>query len=86
LARRSSANTSGIVALIGINLVFSFVIPNVAWQAHIGGLITGLAVAIGFALFRGRRQEVLVDVLTVAVVSGALVLLLFLPPGAVNVG
>ena len=86
LARRSSANTSGIVALIGINLVFSFVIPNVAWQAHIGGLITGLAVAIGFALFRGRRQEVLVDVLTVAIVSGALVLLLLLPPGAINVG
>ena len=86
LARRSSANTSGIVALIGINLVFSFVIPNVAWQAHIGGLITGLTVAIGFALFRGRRQEVMVDVLTVAIVSGALALLLLLPPGAINVG
>jgi membrane associated rhomboid family serine protease len=90
LARRASANTSGIVALIGINLVFSFVIPNVAWQAHVGGLVTGLAVAGGFALGRRHRrdyrQELLVDVLTVVVVCGALSLLLLLPPGVVNIG
>ena len=61
LARRSSANTSGIVALIGINLVFSFVIPNVAWQAHVGGLATGLAVASWFRASsrpaRGARRR-----------------------------
>jgi len=33
LARRASANTSSIVALIAINLVFSFTIPDIAWQA-----------------------------------------------------
>jgi membrane associated rhomboid family serine protease len=86
LARRSSANTSGIVALIGINLVFSFVIPNIAWQAHIGGLITGLAVASGFALARGRRDELVADVLVVAAVGVALGLLMFLPPGVINLG
>ena len=86
LARRSSANTSGIVALIGINLVFSFVIPNIAWQAHIGGLITGLAVASGFALARGRRDELVADILVVAAVGVALGLLMFLPPGVANLG
>jgi membrane associated rhomboid family serine protease len=86
LARRSSANTSSILALIGINLVFSFVIPNVAWQAHVGGLITGLAVAAGLGLARGRRQEVLVDVVTMVVVGTALGLLLLLPAGAINTG
>ena len=90
LARRSSANTSGIVALIGINLVFSFIVPDIAWQAHIGGLITGLAVAGGFALARLRRRdqrrELVVDVLTIAIVGCALGLLMLLPPGAVNVG
>ena len=89
LARRSSANTSGIVALIGINLVFSFVIPNVAWQAHIGGLVTGLAVAGGFALARrqrrDRRRELVSDVVTIVIVCIALGFLLFLPPGAINV-
>jgi membrane associated rhomboid family serine protease len=90
LARRSSANTSGILALIGINLVFSFVIPDIAWQAHIGGLVTGLAVAGGFALARlGRRdqhRERTMDVLTIVVVAGVLGLFLLLPPGVVNLG
>jgi membrane associated rhomboid family serine protease len=89
LARKASTNTSGIVALIGINLVFSFVIPNVAWQAHIGGLISGLAVAGGFAVARrerrDRRRELVADIVTVAVVFTALCFLLLLPPGAVNV-
>ena len=86
LARRSSANTSGIVALIGVNLVFSFVIPNVAWQAHVGGLATGVAVASGFALARGRREERIVDVLTVVGACAALALLMLLPAGVANLG
>jgi membrane associated rhomboid family serine protease len=86
LARRSSAGTSGIVALIAINLVFSFVIPNVAWQAHVGGLATGLAVAGGFALVRGRRTELLADVLVVAGACVALGLLMLLAPGVFNLG
>jgi membrane associated rhomboid family serine protease len=86
LARRSSANTSGILALIGVNLAFSFLIPNVAWQAHVGGLVAGLAVAGGFGLARGHRYELLVDILTVVVVAGALSLLMLLPPGVINTG
>ena len=89
LARRASSNTSGILALIGINLVFSFVIPNVAWQAHVGGLISGLAVAGGFAVARrerrDRRRELVADIVTVVVVFAALCFLLLLPPGAINV-
>ena len=86
LARRSSTNTSGIVALIAVNLVFSFVIPDIAWQAHIGGLVTGLVVAAGFGLLRGRRAELLADILVVAGTGVALGLLMFLPPGVVNLG
>ncbi len=86
LARRSSANTSGIIALIGVNLVFSFVIPNVAWQAHVGGLATGVAVASGFALARGRREERIADVLTVVGACAALALLMLLPAGVANLG
>ena len=31
--------------IIVINAVLGFVIPNIAWQAHLGGLVTGAAAA-----------------------------------------
>lgn len=35
-----------LVVLIAINLVFGFVVGGVAWQAHIGGLLTGALVSL----------------------------------------
>ena len=37
-----------------LNLVLGFLVPGVSWQAHIGGLITGLALAWG--LVRDRES------------------------------
>lgn len=34
-----------LLAIVGINLVMGFIIPGVAWQAHVGGLIGGLIAA-----------------------------------------
>ena len=59
VARRAALNTSGIVSLIGINLVFSFVVPDINWLAHLGGLATGLVVAGVLGSERGRRWQVL---------------------------
>lgn len=42
--RRLHRDAGPVVAMIVINLAFSF-LPNVAWQAHLGGLVTGLAVS-----------------------------------------
>jgi membrane associated rhomboid family serine protease len=88
LARRASANTSGIIGLIAINLVFSFSVPNIAWQAHVGGLATGLVVAGGLSLARRGRlgKQVLVGAGVVLATTVALGLLLTLPPGALNLG
>lgn len=88
LARRASANTSGIIALIAINLVFSFTVPDIAWQAHVGGLATGLVVAGGLSLARrGRRAEqLLVGTGVVLATTVALGLLLTLAPGVANLG
>jgi membrane associated rhomboid family serine protease len=86
LARRASANTSSIVALIAINLVFSFTIPDIAWQAHVGGLVTGLVVAAGLSAFRHRREELVADVAILAATCVVLGLLLLLAPGVVNLG
>jgi membrane associated rhomboid family serine protease len=83
LARRAALNTSGILSLIVINLVFSFVVPDINWLAHLGGLATGLVVAAGYGLARRRRQQRLVAVLTVVSVCAVLCLLLLLTPGQV---
>jgi membrane associated rhomboid family serine protease len=43
--------------LIAINGVMGFLIPQIAWQAHLGGLVTGgLCAAVLAYTPRGRRQ------------------------------
>jgi membrane associated rhomboid family serine protease len=57
LRRQVGAEAGGLVALIGLNLVISFAVPNISWQAHIGGLITGVLVALALrAADRVRRR------------------------------
>ena len=45
-------------ALVAINLGLSFVIPNLSWGGHVGGLIGGILVMLAYAHWgdRGRAQ------------------------------
>jgi membrane associated rhomboid family serine protease len=58
LAKRLQADVRPVVFLIVINLVLSFTIPQIAWQAHVGGLIAGglLTAAYAYAPRPGRTQ------------------------------
>jgi membrane associated rhomboid family serine protease len=57
LRRKVGAEASGLVVLIGLNLFISFAVPNISWQAHIGGLVTGVVVALALqAADRVRRR------------------------------
>ncbi|MDX5317985.1 MAG: rhomboid family intramembrane serine protease, partial [Actinomycetes bacterium] len=59
LQRRLGRSAAGMYVLIGINAVIGFVIPNIAWQAHLGGLLTGAAAAAVIAYAgRGRSDAV----------------------------
>ena len=40
--RQARMNTTSLLVLIGINVVLGFVVPGIAWEAHLGGLVTGL--------------------------------------------
>ncbi len=43
LNRRLGRSSAWMYTVIGINAVLGFVIPNIAWQGHLGGFVTGLA-------------------------------------------
>ncbi|MEV4333920.1 rhomboid family intramembrane serine protease [Streptomyces sp. NPDC049597] len=47
LMRRLRYDMRPVVALLAINLVITFFWPGIAWQAHVGGLIAGAALAYG---------------------------------------
>jgi len=56
-SRHLRSDISGIGGLIGVNLLIGFLVPGIDWRAHLGGLLTGMAVA--FVLARapsGPRQ------------------------------
>lgn len=63
-----------IMIVIAINLVIGFLIPNIAWQAHVGGLIVGGVVAYALFATRNPRQKN-TQVLLLAGIAVALIIL-----------
>ncbi|MFI7871307.1 rhomboid family intramembrane serine protease [Streptomyces salinarius] len=55
LVRRLNADMRPVVILLVINLIFTFTWANIAWQAHIGGLVAGGV--IGFAMLHAPRER-----------------------------
>lgn len=57
LNRKLNLSTAGMWATIAINAVIGFVIPNIAWQAHLGGIVTGAACAAVIAAFNAPERR-----------------------------
>ncbi|MDT3395206.1 rhomboid family intramembrane serine protease [Streptomyces sp. B1866] len=56
LMRRLNYDMRPVVALLALNLLFTFTWSGISWQAHVGGLVMGTAVAYGMVHApRGRR-------------------------------
>jgi membrane associated rhomboid family serine protease len=60
LAKKLQFDVRGIVGLIVINLVITFVAPGISWQGHVGGLVTGAAVAAVFG-YAPRTNRTLIQ-------------------------
>jgi membrane associated rhomboid family serine protease len=59
LYRKMGLSTVPIFVLIGINAVLSFTVHGIAWQAHLGGLVTGaIASAVLILAPKARRSTV----------------------------
>ena len=68
--RRLGRSAGGIVGVIVVNGVLSFVLPGVAWQAHLGGLVTGALLGAAYAYAPRERQKVVSVLATVVVLAG----------------
>lgn len=72
--RRLGIDTRMLVVLIVINLGLGFVVPGIAWQAHVGGLAVGAVTGWLLAANRGpRRDRVGTGVVTAVLLALALV-------------
>lgn len=73
VSRRLGADVRGITWLIALNLVIGFVLPNIDWRAHVGGLLTGAVLAAAYA-YAPRSLRLPAQVGASLVVVGALTL------------
>jgi len=70
VSRRLKLDTRGIVVLIAINLALSFFLHNIiAWQDHIGGLLTGALLTAAYAYAPRKNRAVVQVAATVAVAA-----------------
>jgi membrane associated rhomboid family serine protease len=86
VARRLRLDTRGIVILIAINLALSFFFHNfIAWQAHVGGLLTGVVLTAAYAYAPRKNRAALQILATVAVVA-VLVIAIVIRNGQLTAG
>jgi membrane associated rhomboid family serine protease len=69
VARRLGLDARGVVFLIVVNLVLGFVVPYIAWQAHVGGLVTGAALTAAYVYAPRRHRGAVQLGATVAVLA-----------------
>lgn len=60
VGRQLRMDIGWVAGIIVINLVFTFTIPGISWQGHLGGLITGMLVA-GAYVYPGPARRNLVQ-------------------------
>jgi membrane associated rhomboid family serine protease len=72
VAKRLNLDFRWVVAVIVINLVFTFVVPAVSsqlisWQAHVGGLVTGGLVAAAYVCAPRNARNLIQSAVTIGV-------------------
>ncbi|PSJ28683.1 rhomboid family intramembrane serine protease [Streptosporangium nondiastaticum] len=72
IMRRLNYDMRPVAALLVLNLIFTFTWHNIAWEAHIGGLVVGAAVAYGM-VHAPREKRALVQGLTCGVALAVIV-------------
>ncbi len=66
VSRRLGLDSRQVVLLIVLNLVISFSVPYIAWQAHVGGLIAGGLLTAAYAYAPQKNRTLIQVAATVA--------------------
>jgi len=69
---RGQANLRQFGGLLAINLMFGFLVPGIAWQAHLGGLAAGFVIAWVWTQRRRQVQAWNATALMVAAISAVI--------------
>ena len=69
VTHRLGGDYRGIIGLIAINFAIGFVATGIAWQAHLGGLVTGAALAAAYAYAPKERRTLVAFAAPVAVAA-----------------
>ena len=72
--RSLGQNPQQLLLLIAINLGIGFFVSGISWEGHLGGLITGAAIATVYSQTRKPNQKS-AQLLGIAAITGALVVL-----------
>jgi membrane associated rhomboid family serine protease len=57
LRRAIGVNLTQLLLILGINLAIGFFAGGIAWEAHVGGLLVGIAIGTVYARTRRREQQ-----------------------------
>ncbi len=86
VSRKLKLDTRGIVVLIAINLALSFFFHNViAWQDHIGGLLTGALLTAAY-VYAPRKNRTVIQVAATVVVLALIVVAVMVRTGQLTSG
>ncbi|MEU0564698.1 rhomboid family intramembrane serine protease [Nonomuraea sp. NPDC005983] len=80
VSRRLGYDARGVLWLIGINVVLTFVVSGISWEGHLGGLVTGTAVAAAFAYAPAKQRNVTQLVAGVAILAVLVLIVLLVQP------
>jgi membrane associated rhomboid family serine protease len=86
VSRRLRLDTRGIAVLIAINLGLSFFFHNaIAWQDHIGGLLTGALLTAAYA-YAPRQNRAAVQIAATVAVAALIVVAIVVRNGQITSG
>lgn len=74
IERSLGSTNRQLLIVLALNLVLGFVVPGISWQAHIGGLLTGLALAWGLVKSANGRGGVSPTIVYWATLAGLIAL------------